>query len=284
MRRTTVRVLALGVGAALCAGIAAAQTPRGGPAAAGWSPSPGRGRVVALAQPRGGLEFLLAADDARIEVENTDRGVDLVVTTVPERVQRLQARLEGSAMVINSIGDRPVAGAGGRRLARGRGWIGLVIAGQLHMAVRKADDGAVVSLTSDVQEVVDRLQQEMPGWVEAAEGRADVRRRRVRRTAVARQALRLIASGGVRVDVRKTEQGVTVAVTADRPELVERIQQRIPEGVEALKGFAEQLPDGEAQWAGRGERARDRRERVRERTQQHARRTRRTQAQEGDEG
>ena len=119
-----------------------------------------------------------------------------------------------------------------------RGLNGLMAAGDVDISLINADNGVVIRFTSEKPEVVQTLQQEMPQWVgRAQEAGAQVRQlgERARRR---REAMELLASDQVALEVKETENGITVNVTSEDPEVIKQIKERLVEYFKNQKELA----------------------------------------------
>jgi hypothetical protein len=201
--RPYVIALVAGVGLAMCAGLVLAQAPDqgGAPAAPPVRERRGPGAAPILA-------MLLAGENISSEVANTDKGVDLTITTDrPEAVAALQERIQGVVMAIQQTEG-----------ARRGPWA------DVEVSSRKVEKGAVVSFTSDRPEVVQRLQQGMPQQVANARAQAQQGMARWQAT---REALTVLAREDVKVEVTETDSGVTITITSADPETVKQIKEKL---------------------------------------------------------
>jgi hypothetical protein len=195
--------LVAGVGLAMCAGLVLAQAPDQGAAPAA---PPVRERRAPAAAPM--LAMLLAGEGINSQVANTDKGVDLTITTDrPEAVAALQERIQGVVMAIQQA----------EGLRRGP-WA------DAEVSSRKVEKGVVVSFTSDRPEVVQRLQQNLPQQVANARAQAQQGMARWQAT---RDALTVLARDDVKVEVKETDSGVTVTITSADPETVKQIKEKL---------------------------------------------------------
>lgn len=245
-----------------CAGLVLAQAPdwrapaaEGAPAAGGARPGrPGRGaeRVPAGVGPM--LMLMLVQGAGQAGVTNADAGVDLKLTVDdPQEVAVLQWRVERAVANLESmverLAQRAQEGAPAGRQARGL--LGLLAGGDAAISSKNIEDGVVVSFTSDKPEVVQALQQNMPQWVAQAQERGDQARQLQQRARAMREALALLADDKVAVEVEETEQGITVNVTSEDPELAKQIKEKLADYFRNRKEFAQGVGELPARPRGR---------------------------------
>ncbi len=231
LRRSTT-ALAVGAGLALCAGIVLAQQ-------FGRQDRPGR-----LGPPAGRPgtpgpepELLFASDAVEVEVTDTDQGADVAISTHDAGlVEKLQQRAEATVKRLRQLAK---AGAAGPRRARplpgGAGQLARFLRkGDVHIEARNTDDGVILSFTTPDKRIAQRLQNGIRRWVTYGRLRVEMRRR----GAQMREALSLLASDDVRVEVKQTDEGITVNVTSDKPEVVKQIKEKLAGYYSAQKEFA----------------------------------------------
>jgi len=238
-------------GIAVCAGLALAQAPDAGP---GGPPAPAgpRGAVGAramgapggpggFAQRMGGV-MLLSAPGAKTEVANTEKGVDVAITAEkPEDVARVQEAIQAGVMQTQQIAENVrarLAGQPARGARAERGLFLLLASGDANVSAKKTDKGMVVSLTSDKPEVVQTIQQNAPQWVAEARDREKAQEEMRARMEKVREAAVLVANEDVKLDVKETDNGITVQITSPNPDLAKQIKNTLPAGIEGLKEIA----------------------------------------------
>ncbi|MFO8008407.1 MAG: hypothetical protein R6V05_11810 [Candidatus Brocadiia bacterium] len=237
-RRKVVWMLLLGV--ALAVGLAYAQPAE--PRARDRGPqAPAVPHARAARFGGGPLAGLMADEATDVEVELTDEGVELIITTEPERVEELRERARLAAERLETAAARFGERAPEERPRMGRlmrrdrpGLLGLVVRGELDVDVRETDDGVVLSLISDEPEVVERLHDRIPDAVAEARERAERRHEWAERRGGAPGVL---ADEAVDVQVRETDEGVVIHVTSDDPELADRIREHVPGAFERMREF-----------------------------------------------
>jgi len=219
--RPYIVALLAGVGLIVCAGLVLAQAPD-------WAAGP-QGRPERQWQRGPGLFMLLFREDVTCEVTNTDKGVDLKVTSQkPDGVAALQEDVQTVVMNLQGLADQPrEPGAEGGRGRPGRDIMALLAAGDAEISCKKVENGVVVSFTSDKPEVVQRLQQEMPQRVADAREQAQQFRQGFERWQRAREALAVLANEQVKVEVEETAKGISVTVTSENPETVKQIKEKL---------------------------------------------------------
>ncbi len=251
------------VAVAVCAGLAVAQQ-------GGWpgrrtfrgpEAGPPAGRQMMRGpteRARPGLETLLTAEDMDVQVVKTDAGVELTITTTkPDLVPRLQRVAQTGVERLERFGAAgPEAGLpqGDLPVRSGR-ILSLVWSGDLIISARDIDDGVVVSFTSDNADVVTRIHEHVPQWVSETAERQEGGARGARRMAQSREALTLLASDKVKLEVKETDKGITINVTSDDPEVAKQIREKLPayyEGQKDLAGRAQQWMGRGQQWMRRG--------------------------------
>lgn len=236
----TSSALAVGLGLVLCAGLALGQAPDW---QRGRGPRAGRGGPAA--QPprwQAGLGILLGIEDTEVKVTNTDDGVTLAIkATDPDALEAVRGETQGGVSALRTIAERA-----GERFAQGPppgpgpgGLLRMLAAGDVDVAYEETDEGAVVKFTSDKPEVVQALQQRMPQWVAQAQERGQLMAQMRERMEDAREALALIANEGVTIKVEETEDGITVKVTSEDPDLVAQIKEKLSAYYEGQKELAQ---------------------------------------------
>lgn len=232
-------VFLVGVGLAVCAGLAIAQPPaREGRPGARAAP-PGRAGAG-----RPGLELLFALEDVEVEVTATDDGVEVAIATdKPELVQRLQTRAEGGVKRLHQFvaairEGRPPEGPPPVRSGL---ILRLLHSGDIDISATKTDSGVVLSFTSEKPRVVQRLQQTVQEWVSQSRGRREELAQPARRWAQTREALDLLASDKVQVRIRETKKGIAVHISSDDPKVAERIKEKMPAYYEGQKEMAKRM-------------------------------------------
>jgi hypothetical protein len=214
----------------------APEGPPGGP--------PRRALAARRGPPRQGLGFLRWGREVDVEVIETDDGVVLKITPKdPEKLEQSQDRL---ARATEAVNDRLAAARerlgedGPPAPPEARGLFPLLLRGSVELASQETDEGVTITLRSEDAEIVERLHERVPEMVErAGEIRERAERRRERRGST-REALALLAEEEVAVTVEETDDGITVAVSSEDPEVAEQIRERLPAYFEGQKGFARQ--------------------------------------------
>jgi hypothetical protein len=208
------------------AGLAMAQAPdqepgrgegRGG--GRGGRGGRGGGQMRAIM----GVAMLLGHEDAIIE--NTTEGIRVVIEpeddvddlqeAVEERVGELREAMAERGAAGRKRGDDGVPG----NLAV------IIMQGRATVDVENTDDGVVLEITSGEEAVVDKIQEIAPEWQQRAQ-RMNKMRERMR---MQHEAFKLLGDEDIQIETVRTENGVTVRVTTDDPELREEIQELLPE-------------------------------------------------------
>ncbi len=101
--------------------------------------------------------------------------------------------------------------------------------------VANTEKGVDVTLTAEKPEDVARVQEAVQAAVMQIQQMAENARARMAqqplRPAAARQFLPLLLSGDLVLSTRKTEKGMVVSLTSEKPEVVQTIQQNAPQWV-----------------------------------------------------
>nr|MCK4375399.1 flagellar hook-length control protein FliK [Candidatus Brocadiia bacterium] len=254
--RSRMTALLAGIGLVACAGLVLAQAPDwGGGAGGGGGGFGGRQRQGQRWRP--GLALLVAGEGVEVQVANTDNGVDLTLSAEgAEAVEELQNRVQGGVMRLAQTAERAreQMGPQERPAGRRRDIFRLLIDGDLEIGAKKTENGMVVSLTSDNPEVVQALQEDMPQRVAAARaagqqlGDAQARWQRTR------QAFAVLANDEVKLEVKETEDGISVLITSENPQVVKQIQATLADYFRGQKESAQAALQwgggGPAQWRG----------------------------------
>ena len=134
--------------------------------------------------------------------------------------------------------------------ARGQGF-GLLAAENVNIQVNPTDKGADIVVTSEDPATVAQIKRTLPQQVQRStemRERMTAMRERANAQAEFRQALQecleLMFGPQVQTRVEETENGVTLTLTSDDPELVERLKAELAEKIETLRKRREQV--GEA--------------------------------------
>ncbi len=247
--RSHMRVIALS--AAIAVGLVLA-------AAANAAPEAGRGPRREMREPqapegpkaqpahRGGMLFL-AREDVDVTVTENDDGVTiLVISDKPAMAEKIRAQLPERIERLRQMGPqrrgRPegVAGRPARRLAAGR--FNLLAMDKVAVDVIQKDAGVAIVVTSDDPELAARIKQVLPKQIEAMRHMAraagelkkavDAHHPQV---AAAREWFRLMLSEDVQIKLTKTDTGVTVSYSSDKPEVAKRIQRMMAHRLEQLE-------------------------------------------------
>lgn len=259
--RSRMTALLAGIGLVACGGLVLAQAPDwgggggfGGGGGGGFAGGAGGQRQRQRWRP--GLALLVAGEGVEVQVANTDNGVDLTLSAEgAEAVEELQNRVQGGVMRLTQTAERAREQMGDqeRPAGRRRDIFRLLLDGDLEIGARKTENGMVVSLTSDDPEVVQALQETMPQRVAAARvagqqlGDAQARWQRTR------QAFAVLANDEVKLEVQETEDGISVLITSENPEVVKEIQATLADYFNGQKESAQaalQWGGGPGQWRG----------------------------------
>ena len=229
------------VGIGACAGMALAQALDPGPARGG-PPGAAQGmRLLGLARAAMEPLVLFGGEDAKTQVANTDKGVDITVTAAkPEDVAKLQEAVQSSVTRVQQAVQAAEAvrgrmGEQGARPRARRDLRALLASGQATIDAKKTDNGMIVSLSSDKPEVVQMIQQDAPKWV-AEERTREQRMAELRgRAEKAREAMALLGQDDVKLEVTQADNGITVQVTSANPDVAKQIKENLPAYFEAQK-------------------------------------------------
>ncbi len=228
--------LAVGLGLALCAGLVLAQAPDwggggqggGGARRGGWGGGGGgRGRG-----PRPGLAMLIG-QEVEAKVTNTDDGVDVAVTPKDTaQIEAVQERIEGGVIGLERMAERMRENAGTRAARMGQNSVmGLLAAGDVELASRRTEDGAIISFTSEKPDVTQTLQENMTQWVADAQAQGAQRGGPGggARWAQTREALGVLAKDEVKIEVEQVDDGIVVKITSEDEETVKAIKEKLTE-------------------------------------------------------
>jgi hypothetical protein len=204
--------------------------------------------------------MVLAMEGAKVKVENTDDGVNVVITPAQraavegfqnqvkagmtrlhEMVQRVRERGGAEALQAPAEGRAPAErpGAGAALGPRGRVFM-LMVRGELDIVAENVPDGVLLKLSSDKPEIVTALQKNMPQWVAQAQERRRMLPEQVAGQAGAPAPLRLLAQEDVSVKVNQKEGGVSIDITSEDPAVARRIKQELPAFFRQIKQRARQ--------------------------------------------
>jgi hypothetical protein len=189
-----------------------------------------------------GAVMPLSAPGAKTEVANTEKGVDVAITAEkPEDVARVQEGIQADVIQIQQMAENAhgrMAGQGARAARGERGLFVLLANGEANVSAKKTEKGMVVSLTSEKPEVVQTIQQNAPQWVAQARAREQAAEEMRARMEKMREAAVLVGNEDVKLDVKETDNGVTVQITSANPDLAKQIKNTLPAGIEGLKEMA----------------------------------------------
>jgi hypothetical protein len=193
-----------------------------------------------------------------VQSVNTDKGVDLTVTTdKAEEVEPLQVRVTEAVTQVQETVAAMKEG-GGERLQRmgGRGGlIGTLLAGAVTMTTANLENGVVISFSSDAPDVVEQLQTGMPEWVRGSRWRTQwmATGRRLQ------QARQLLNNEAVTIATAEVEGGLTITVTAEAPELQAEIREVLKTYLQDTAAQAQRGGGPAGEEAGQGGQGRERR-------------------------
>ena len=214
-------VLALAAAGALALGLTSTYgQERGGYGYEGGRPGrmPAGGRPAAMA--------FLTAEGVDVTVTEHADGVTILVTSdnpklaerikagVPESMRHLRKRLYDARERRQPEGaGRGGVGRGGRPMPpRMAGGFGLLASEEVDMQFAPRDDGVAIVLSTQNPDLAAQLKKVLPKQIEA-----------MRRAGPAKRAqgdlLRLAASGQVKVKLTELDDGVTLTLTSDNPEV-----------------------------------------------------------------
>ena len=226
--------LMVGLALAVCTGLALAQGP-GGPGKGGRGRGPG-------SQGGPGLMMLFGSSEAQSEITNVGAGVEVKITVDdPKKLGPLQEQVARSIVRLQDIAERERPLTDRPDLGREGGLAGLIMSGAVDVSSRQAENGMVLTFTSDKPEVVQRLQQEMPEYVAQARARIEQFAQMQKRAQQMREALRLLADDAVKIDVKETDNGLVVNVTSTDPEVAKQIKEKLVEYFQNQKEFARRI-------------------------------------------
>jgi len=231
--------LLVGIGVIVSAGLVAAQQGRGRGPAGGQ----GRGPVAGprLARPGLTLPRLLTSPTANVEVVNTDNGVDVRLTAEEKlyfpRMQQIARAWVEQVNRYRSAEERPAAPP-----PAGSGAVlGLIASGKVKLTAENLDNGVVLRFTTEDAELVKEIQQRVGTWVTQTRSAAQIQ-----------QALAVLANDKVKLEVKKTDKGITVLVTSDDPELIEQIQTKLAPYFQGQKEYAKRATGFAGRWGAAG--------------------------------
>ncbi len=229
-------LMLVALGTILCAGLVLAEPAR--PRSRRMEPGTGPARGAARGQALG---FLLARGQADVELNEIPEGVELVLTTDPDRADALRERIEGTVAGLQQAAEHVGPRFPVPREGRGPALVPLVLAGEVELDTESVPEGLVVRITTEDEELRDRLQEQIPEWLERARQRREEQGWMMRQRRHARWGLRLIAEEEVELDVDETDDGVLISVRSDDPETVEALHEHMPQMLEGLKDFATRM-------------------------------------------
>lgn len=235
-------VLTVIVGGLLVSGALALAQPRGGGRAT-RGPAHQMRRTPRAAHPGGMQMAWLFAGADRIKVEQTDSGARVRVTAEEESsVQGIQTRVESVVEALGTMAEHLAQREGPVPGGRGpAGVMGHVVRGELEVSAEEIDDGAVVTFTADNPELAAQVYERLQAAAERAEATEAGPRQMRGAMQHMRRAHGLLASEKVETEVVETEKGLTVRVTSDEPEVVERIQAELKPYFQGLKDRAHMM-------------------------------------------
>ncbi len=188
-----------------------------------------------------GLDFLVGLDGHEVAIENTEQGVNLVVTAEPDHVERVQSQVKSGISRLEWIRERAAEHEPPLPEERPPGVLGLTIDGKLRAATHETQDGVVVSFTAEEPGVVEVLHEKMPAWVADARERAEERRRRELQMREAKRTLLSLVMERAWVKTEPTADGVVVHIHSDDPQVAEQLKQGVPAGIEMVVSFGRRM-------------------------------------------
>jgi len=249
MMRSRLRIAAVAATVlALSAALALAQmAPGGQQKGAGEQQKARGGRTMVMhtgPMPPAGLWSLLSDKDVNAKVAEEADGVTLLLTSdKPETVKKIQ---DGLQTYLERKAKIPVPEAAeGQKRPR---WLGPFADPNVKAEVANTENGATLTLSSTDEEAAGRIKAVVPKLVEAVKARREAARQMMRsqheHMMQMGQCMRLIASPEVKIERAETENGVTITISSDNPELAAQIKKLTAaqmERIEKLRQNPEQL-------------------------------------------
>jgi len=268
-------VLALGTGTTQGADgprsegtMAGGQRP--GVRATGVRAGAGRGMGM-MAHPQVELNVSEDPDGVTILVTSQNPKVaEAIKTRMPQRIEQMRERAQAGEPAPEADAARPVA--------RRRGGLGALLSSdKVDVQVSPRDDGVAIVVSTDDPDLAARLKTAVPRHVKAMQRMRQTMRRRLQqqpagpqgqdrpfarhqpqrlqrnqrqqrpRLQAGRDWLQLALHGEVEVDLTELDDGVTITLTSDNPEVAARLKAQTAARLEHLERARQRIQEGKGQ-------------------------------------
>jgi hypothetical protein len=199
------------------------------------------------------MPFLLEKD-VNVEVTQTDKGVTIALTSEnPETVAKLKAevpeRINWARKLGKVVADRPkgLKAPGAPEPFE----LQVLASDKVHVDVAQLDNGVAVNIASDDPALAGKIKADLPRRIEVGRrlaqqfGEMQATALQQPRFDEAREMLKHLASGDIKIDLADRDNGLVVTVTSTNPETVKKLQERAHQGMRKLAELREKAARGE---------------------------------------